>query len=165
MTDRGAPLAPERRNQACWTDRVDRASLTHGARRTSLRERLRERVLTDWYGPDLAPAEIAAHRSAPRLFGEILDEAMGAIGLADARLLDHVRTLWPSLVGPDVARRTTPCFLRSHVLSVSVSNPTWLYVLEREHRKGIEARLFEATQGAVRALRFVPPGRFQAVDR
>jgi len=67
--------------------------------------------------------------------------------------------MWPDLVGADVARRALPVGLRDRVLTVEVRSTTWLYVLQREHRDEVCARLRAATAGDVTDVRFVPPGR------
>jgi hypothetical protein len=145
-----------------WADRTARRRLTHLARRPSLTERRRETTLAEWYGADLATGEIEAHRSPARPLAEILDEALRDIGLGDVCLLERLRGLWPSLVGADVARRATPASLRDHLLTVEVANATWLYVLEREHRTSICAKVRAATAGEVADVRFAPPGRRHA---
>jgi len=142
-----------------WTDRAGRHRYTHHARYATPEERRREQALTDWYGADQAPAEIAAHRSPARLVSELVDEALGRLGLADVAVLERVRSLWPTLVGADVARRALPVGVRDHVLTVEVNSSTWLYVLEREHRERVTVRLRTATGGEVAEVRFVPPGR------
>lgn len=142
-----------------WTERTGRYRLTHAARGATALERRRERALADWYGPDLAPGEIGAHRAEARPLGELLDEALRGLVRADVLALERVRSLWPSLAGADVARRALPIALREHVLTVEVANATWRYVLEREHQERLCRRLREATDGEVAAIRFVPPGR------
>ena len=144
-----------------WTDRTARRGLTHLARRPSLTERRREKTLAEWYGPELAPGEIGAHRSPARPLGQILDEALRELGMGEVCLLERLRSLWPSLVGVDVARRSVPASVRDHVLTVEVANATWRYVLEREHRASICAKVREATAGEIVDVRFGPPGRLQ----
>lgn len=142
-----------------WTDRTDRCRLTHFARCATAAERRREQALADWYGADRAMAEIAVHRSPARPVGELLDGVLHGLGMADAVVLERVSTVWPDLVGADVARRASPVGLRGRVLTVEVRSPTWLYVLQREHRDEVCARLRAATAGDVTDVRFVPPGR------
>lgn len=115
--------------------------------------------MRDWYGEDLAPGEILAHRSPPRLAGDIVDDALWLAGLGNRYQLDKVLALWPTLVGPELARRTQPRSVREGVLTVEVASASWLYVLEREHHATIRDRLREATGGTVTELRFEPPGR------
>ena len=122
-------------------------------------ERRRERTLADWYGPELAPGEIGAHRAGARPLGELLDDALRGICTGDVLVLERVRELWPSLAGADVARRALPVALREHVLTIEVANATWRYVLEREHQERLSRRLRDATAGEVVDIRFVPPGR------
>jgi hypothetical protein len=147
------PQAPQ------WTERTGRHRLTHAARGATALERRREQTLAEWYGPALAPAEIAAHRAGPRPLADLLDEALRGIRSGDASVLERVCSLWPALAGDDVARRALPVALREHVLTVEVANATWRYVLEREHQVRLRCRLREATAGAVAEIRFVPPGR------
>ena len=158
----GAPSAgpggvPVRRPR--WMDRTDRRRFTHEARGPSRTEARREAAMADWYGEERAAGEMAARRSAARPVAAILDEALRAIGLADARHLDQVLGLWPALVGVDVARRTRPMAYRGGVLTVEVASASWLYVLDNDHRERIRDRVREATAGAVVEVRFIPPGR------
>jgi predicted nucleic acid-binding Zn ribbon protein len=141
-------------------DRTERHRLTHFARWPTSTEKRREATMAEWYGEDLAVAEIACRRSSARPLAEILDETLRQIGLGDACILDRVRGLWPSLVGADVARQSRPLAFRDRVLTVEVVSASWLYVLEREHREHIRDRLREATADAVMELRLVPPGRW-----
>jgi predicted nucleic acid-binding Zn ribbon protein len=141
-------------------DRTDRYQRTHFARYPSSRERRREQTLTEWYGAEQAPGEISARRSQARPVAAIVDETLRQLGFGDACILEQVRGLWPALVGPDVARRAEPIAFRDSVVSIEVRSAAWLYVLEREQRERIRDRVREATDGAVKDVRFVPPGRF-----
>lgn len=142
-----------------WTERTGRYRLTHSARGATALERRRERTLTDWYGPSLAPGEIGAHRAPARTLCELLDDALRDLRAGDVCVLERVRELWPALAGADVARRALPAALREHVLTIEVANATWRYVLEREHAERLCRRLRDATAGEVTDIRFVPPGR------
>jgi len=144
---------------AHWTDRSGFSRFTHDGRRPTPSERRREEALEDWYGPEEAPGEIAAHRSPPRPVGAVLDDVLSRLGMGDAVVLEKIQAQWAELVGADVARRARPSGLRGTALTVAVSSPTWLYVLEREHRVKITERLKAATGGAVVQVFFVPQGR------
>jgi hypothetical protein len=159
-------MAPRRTNSASgglpvahWTERTGRQRLTHSARGPTALERRREQTLAEWYGAELASAEIGLHRAEPRLVGDLMDAALRRLRHGDDCGLERVRELWPALVGPDIARRAVPVTLRDRVLTVEVANSTWRYVLEREHRQRLRDRLAEATAGAVAEICFVPPGR------
>lgn len=147
------------RKQPDWMDRAANRRRTHQARRPSRAERQREAAFLDWYGPESAPAEIAALRHAPRGIAEVLNEVLSGIGLGDVVVLENVQAVWSGIVGPDVARHTRPVAFSAGTLMVEVANSTWRYILEREHAARIRADLGRQTDGAVRLVRFVPPGR------
>ena len=88
-----------------------------------------------------------------------MDDVLSRLGMGDAVVLEKIQAQWAELVGADVARRAQPSGLRGTALTVAVSSPTWLYVLEREHRAKITERLKAATSGAVVQVYFVPQGR------
>ncbi len=159
MDTRGSNSALGGRRSSHWTERTGRYRLTHSERGATAQERRREQTLAEWYGPELAPGEIGAHRAGARPLGELLDEALRGLRSGDVCVLERVRELWPSLAGTDVARRALPVALRERVLTVEVANATWRYVLEREHRDRLCSRLREATAGDIAEVRFVPPGR------
>ena len=79
---------------------------------------------------------------------------------------DLIRCYWPSAVGEEIARQSTPARLRGGTLEVEVSDATWLRTL-RGLREQIIRRVNAAIdQQAVQKIRFVgaeatrrPPGR------
>jgi len=64
---------------------------------------------------------------APRRVGDLLVPAMPQLA---ERLVEHrLRRVWPTLVGPDVARRAQPLTLSGGCLHVVVDNSPWLHEL------------------------------------
>jgi hypothetical protein len=92
----------------------------------------------------------------PRLVGELLIRAVPQ--LEDRLLVERLRREWPSLVGPEAARRSKPQALVNGTLQVVVDNSPWLSELTLL-APDLTARL-NHRHPAVRSLRFslgVPP--------
>ena len=145
-----------------WLGHSDNNRRTHFRRRASAREYRREQVLREWLGRDLAVEEFSQLRPPPRMLGEVLPEVMASMGMQQADRLSRLRDQWVEIVGADVARDTQPCTVRYRVLLVEVSNPTWLFVLNGQHRTQIRQRLETLFPGEFKDVRFVPPGRVMA---
>ncbi len=90
--------------------------------------------------------------STPTPVGQLLTAALPP--LADRLLALAVRREWPSLMGPQIARRSQPGDLRGDTLTVVVDNSPWLQELTLR-----EGELLSRLQGrygsdTIRALRF-----------
>lgn len=104
--------------------------------------------------------------STPTPVGALLTAAFPP--LADRLLALAIRRDWPSLVGPQMSRRSQPGDLRGGTLAVIVDNSPWLQELTLR-----EAELLSRLQGrygaeSIRALRFTlgaPPREPEAPDR
>lgn len=96
---------------------------------------------------------------SPRPVGDLLVSAMPQLA---ERLVEHrLRRIWPSLVGPDVARRAQPVALANGCLQIVVDNSPWLHELTLRETELTE-RLGRHC-AAVRSLRFTL-GRLPDVD-
>ncbi|MBI4588520.1 MAG: DUF721 domain-containing protein [Candidatus Rokubacteria bacterium] len=104
--------------------------------------------------------------STPTPVGALLTAAFPP--LADRLLALAIRRDWPSLVGPQISRRSQPGDLHGGTLTVVVDNSPWLQELTLR-----EAELLSRLQGrcgveSIRALRFTlgaPPREPEAPDR
>ncbi|MGC1418530.1 MAG: DUF721 domain-containing protein [Acidimicrobiales bacterium] len=56
----------------------------------------------------------------PRGLAELLDVMAGRLRRVDLRLIDEIRTMWPSVVDPVIAQHCRPEFVKNGVLLVSV---------------------------------------------
>ncbi len=56
----------------------------------------------------------------PASLGDLLDTLAGRLRKVDLRLIDEIRTLWPTIVDPVIAERCRPEFVKNGVLLVSV---------------------------------------------
>ena len=56
----------------------------------------------------------------PKELGELLNEVAGRLKKVDLRLIDEIRTMWPTVVDPVVAEHCQPEFVKNGVLLVSV---------------------------------------------
>ena len=89
--------------------------------------------------------------SAPRAVADILSKAVPQ--LAD-RLVEHaIRRQWPSLVGPEIARRTRPGALAGDSLQVMVDNSPWCHEITLRAPEILAALRRRLGPGAVRSLR------------
>lgn len=88
-------------------------------------------------------------RPAPRPVGELLLSALPQI---EDRLLEYrIRRAWPSVAGPEVARRARPDGFVAGALRIVVDNSPWLHELTLR-QADLMARLRERFP-AVKALR------------
>ncbi len=148
-----------------WLDHRDRRNRSHSWRYPSPRERRREQVMRDWFGPDVAAGEIRSHQRPAVALGNSLDSLMRELGRGREVLLEELRDHWSELVGVEVARRTQPLRLFQDCLDVEVSHSTWLYELQTRLGAGLTERVAEFSKGRVCRLRFVPAGRRRSFGR
>lgn len=56
----------------------------------------------------------------PRHLGDVLHVLAGRLRKVDIRLIDEIRTLWPTIVDPVVSEHCRPEFIKNGVLLVTV---------------------------------------------
>lgn len=90
---------------------------------------------------------------------DVLPGVVKKMGLAVPFWMEILRRDWPSIVGPDVAKRSRPGHLENKTLTIFVSHPTWLMELKRMERQVLD-RVRAACGGeTVRAVRLaLDPG-------
>jgi predicted nucleic acid-binding Zn ribbon protein len=59
-------------------------------------------------------------RPEPARLGDVLNKIAGRLKKVDLRLIDEIRTLWPTLVDPALGEHCRPEFIKNGVLIVSV---------------------------------------------
>jgi hypothetical protein len=90
-------------------------------------------------------------RSAPRPVGDLLEAAVPALG---GRLLEvNIHRAWPSIVGPDIARRARPGTLIGDCLQVTVDNSPWCQEITLRAPMLLAALAERVGRDAVRSLR------------
>ncbi|MGA2294422.1 MAG: DUF721 domain-containing protein [Acidimicrobiales bacterium] len=63
---------------------------------------------------------MSRHDDQPKGLAELLDVMAGRLRKVDLRLIDEIRTMWPSVVDPVIAEHCRPEFVKNGVLLVSV---------------------------------------------
>lgn len=142
-----------------WMSEEDNRRRMHFRRRASRRERLREQAMRDWFGAGRVTEEVLAHSKGARPIRDEIERWMKSSGLQWQVLLDRLRNEWTEVAGADLARFTRPYAVQKNVLLVEVAHPTWLYVLEREHKPALVERVVDATDGQIDTVRLIPKGR------
>ena len=155
-----------------WLDHRDHSQKTHLSRRPSLRERERDALLRDWYGEALATEEKLEHRSRAKAIGDLIPKAMAKFSAEPMAQLGDLQAHWPELVGTDVARQSRPAGIQGNRLVIEVQDSSWLFILDRMHKKPIQERVAQHTEGRVKLVQFkvlgqqsAPPNRFRRPER
>lgn len=93
-------------------------------------------------------------RSTPKEIGAAIQELVGSIGIGKTLKQYEVVTLWPTLVGEQIARVTTAKRMENGVLLIEVSNAPWR--AELTMRRGEIARKINVSVGknVVKEIRF-----------
>ena len=81
----------------------------------------------------------------PEAVGKAAERVFRSLGLPlEDALAARIERLWPSIVGPDVARNARPGPVERGTLVVFARGSAWYAELRREARTGLLARLREA---------------------
>ncbi|HOW97124.1 MAG TPA: DUF721 domain-containing protein [Kiritimatiellia bacterium] len=105
----------------------------------------RERFRLEQAAP---PADFAVESVA-----DVLPGVVKKLGLAAPFWMESLRRDWPSIVGPDVAKRSRPGHLENKTLTIFVIHPTWLMELKRMERQVLEIIRQSCGREQVRAVR------------
>jgi predicted nucleic acid-binding Zn ribbon protein len=100
----------------------------------------RQRVLANWRGIDLAPAEKARGRSA-RPAGDVMPRVLKELGMDRRRAEAEIVKVWNNLLDPNICAHAQPTGLRKGTLFVTVDSNVWLSEIVRYRRKEILDRL------------------------
>jgi predicted nucleic acid-binding Zn ribbon protein len=100
---------------------------------------LRAQVLREWGRHAAADAAVAAWPAMCDLVPSVVKK----LGLEKRLHESQVCTLWPTIVGADIARHAQPLGLRNGTLLVVVDHPIWLQELARHHKDLILRRIRE----------------------
>ena len=100
----------------------------------------RQRVLAEWRGIDLAPAE-KGRRLRAKSAGDILPTVMAGLRIDKRRAEAEVVKVWNHLLDPNIVAHAQPTGLRNGTLFVAVDSNAWLSEIVRYRRKEILDRL------------------------
>lgn len=100
----------------------------------------RQRVLAQWRGVDLAPAEIA-QLACSRQAGDVVPKLLVDLRLDSRRAEAELVKVWNSLLDPAIVAHAQPVGLRKGTLFVVVDSSVWLSEIVRYRRKEILDRL------------------------
>jgi hypothetical protein len=104
------------------------------------RRSARQRVLAQWRGVDLAPAE-KAMASRVRPAGDLMPNVLKDLRMDHRRSEAEILKVWNHLLDPDVVAHAQPTGLRKGTLFVGVDSNVWLSEIVRYRRREILQRL------------------------
>jgi hypothetical protein len=102
--------------------------------------RARARILAQWRGVDLEPAETARAVRA-RGAGQVVSGVLGNLKMDSRRAEIEIIKVWNSLLDPNIAAHAQPANLHNGTLFVNVDSNVWLSEIVRYRRKEILDRL------------------------
>ena len=100
----------------------------------------RRRVLAQWRGVDLGPAEKARAVRA-RGAEQVVSNVLGDLKMDSRRAEIEIIKVWNSLLDPNIVAHAQPANLRKGTLFVRVDSSVWLSEIVRYRRKEILDRL------------------------
>lgn len=103
----------------------------------------RERVLAQWRGIDLAPAE-KVFRSRAKGPDQVMPAVLKKLGLERRRTETEILKAWNHLLDPHVTAHAQPTGLRRGTLFVTIDSSVWLDEIVRYRRREILDRLQHA---------------------
>ena len=107
------------------------------------RRRRRFLLLSQWYGPERAEVEMAAHTVQPRSAKELIGEELSRILRPETRAVIRLRSMWDTVVGGNLAKFTEPATLNDRILTLKVRHSALLMEL-RESGDMIVRRVNDA---------------------
>jgi predicted nucleic acid-binding Zn ribbon protein len=100
----------------------------------------RDRVVAEWRGVDLKPAEIA-FASRSKSLADVMPRVLTDLGLDRRRSEAEIARVWNHLIDPSLTAHAQPTGLHKGTLFVTVDNSAWLSEIVRYRRKEILDRL------------------------
>jgi predicted nucleic acid-binding Zn ribbon protein len=104
------------------------------------RRSARQRVLAEWRGIDLAPAEKAAAAKA-KPSAQVMPQVLARLNINQRRSETEILKAWQGLIDPNLVAHARPTGLRKGTLFVCVDNSVWLAEIVRYRQKEILERL------------------------
>lgn len=99
-------------------------------------------------------ADRAARREGMAHVRDALDRVLRHLKAPSAREVASVFTLWPTLVGPQMAAHTSVVSLREGELLIAVDDPAWAAELRWLEPELLERLARELGTSSVRSIRF-----------
>ncbi|HXB59224.1 MAG TPA: DUF721 domain-containing protein [Candidatus Acidoferrales bacterium] len=110
------------------------------SKKNSTPRRARARVLAQWRGVDLEPAETARAVRA-RAAEHVVSSVLGDLKMDSRQAEIEIVKVWNSLLDPNIVAHAQPANLRNGTLFVNVDSNVWLSEIVRYRRKEILDRL------------------------
>jgi len=118
-------------------------SYSHARRKPPLgpgKTTARDRILAEWRGLNLAPAEKARAKSA-KSASELMPGVMGKLRINERRAEAEIVKAWNDLIDPTITAHAQPTGIRKGTVFISVDSSAWLSELVRYRREEILERL------------------------
>jgi predicted nucleic acid-binding Zn ribbon protein len=100
----------------------------------------RQRVLSEWRGLDLSPAEKERANRATSA-GSVMPRVLADLRIDTRRSETEILKVWNNLLDPNIVAHAQPVGLRKGTLFVNVDSSVWLAEIVRYRRKEILDRL------------------------
>ena len=110
------------------------------SKKSPVPRRARARVLAQWRGVDLEPAE-AARAVRARGAEQVVSSVLGDLKMDSRRAEIEIVKVWNSLLDPNIVAHAQPANLHKGTLFVNVDSNVWLSEIVRYRRKEILDRL------------------------
>jgi predicted nucleic acid-binding Zn ribbon protein len=99
-----------------------------------------QRVLAQWRGMDVSPAEKALRPSAQSV-GNIMPKVLTELRIDRRQSEAEIARVWNNLIDPSITAHATPTGIHKGTLFVTVDSNVWLDEIVRYRRKEILDRL------------------------
>ena len=149
---------PDSAKSPDWLTPRDNTRRGHHRRRRSGAEERREQALRDWYGNDMAAAEVEANQGREQNVASVVNGLLTSWNMADRIVLRELVDRWSEVVGAAFARHTQPSTLRNRVLEIEVYNSVIRFQLEGA-KKELLRKAKEVAGEEVQGIRFIAGGR------
>ena len=118
-----------------------------------------ERLYNDWYGPEMAMAEIESRQSPSQNMAHLVNEVLISLDRDDFTLLRKIVDKWKDIVGPDIRYHASPRRIKDKILFIEVHNTSWRFHLEMNFKSEILKLIQEVSNDHIIELRFVTGGK------
>ena len=139
--------------------RVNTFQDNHRHRYRNSTDRIREQLYYDWYGPDIAIAEIASSQPSVKTVTQVLDDVMIFLDKDDNALLRTIVDKWEEIVSPDIRYNASPRRIINNTLLIEVHNASWRYHLEMNFKLEIQRLIQEISKNRIKTIRFITGGK------
>ena len=99
--------------------------------------------------------ENAQHPPRYDAVGNVVLSFQAQLDEFQTKKLSRIKTIWPQIVGDDLADLSFPCRLRSDILVITVSAPAVKFELEQVYREAILEQIRDLTGKGLRDIKCV----------